>query len=201
MHKKTNQERNKRGELTELSKKYDIPLSVLCRYRKKGIDIYDEHAVQMEHSTTAQGQAQKSKTISIRKLSLNDKLGLKASIERLEEAERHAAKSYEDAIASGDLVNINHSFRYWNSISDTLRKISIAHPQILQEESKTVELAVLKKDLNELFSSVRTILQNLPRRLSPELVGKDVITIQQLLEHEINQTIHLLSEGSFLANE
>jgi len=125
-------------------------------------------------------------------------LGLKASIQRLQEQE---ARAYADYSANIGGEFESQKQKAWLAISEQLRKVEQSTPDIQEANRQSVSKAELRTVLTGLFLRFRQDLEVLPKRIARELVGKDEIAIIETLGVEIDSLISGLYSCPFLEED
>lgn len=166
-----------------------------------GSQKYQKAPVATDNVEQENGQNEQDAISSVLEASVEpsvEPLGLKASINRLQRAERAAAAKYERTI---DPVKQQALQKNWLALVEQLRKVEQSTPDIEESNKQAVSLSDLKTVLNELFLRLRQDLDTLPKRIALELTGQDELNIREILKREIEEIIVNLFNCKFLLND
>jgi hypothetical protein len=167
---------------------YGVSYRTVLRWAKKGFPLDDQAATRR----AIEGEAD-----SVPVVPPSQGLGLAASIRRLQEAEAQAHAEFVTAKQTGS-ESTGALQRLWLSLAEQLRKLEQSTPEIQEANKQTIKLSELNEVLGGLFSRLRQDLESLPRRVSLELVGQDVIAIQETLSREIGGIVASLHRCEYL---
>lgn len=176
--------------------RYGCSLRTIARYAKAGLPLDDEEATRICIANQRTG----AKPLTLNRavlpdgprLESNRGLGLSASIERLQEAEAAAHAEYAAALQGNDQNLAANKLKSWTVLAEQLRKTAQTSPEVEEANKQAISLSDLQSTLNELFVKLRQDLDTLPRRIALELVGKDELSIREILTREVNEIISSL---------
>jgi hypothetical protein len=173
---------------------YGVSYRTILRWAEKALPLDD--ASQTRLATGKAGKAGNAPQGASRTCS--GLLGLAASIQRLRQAEEAAHYDYQQAKTESDAFTTAQRWKIWKEISEQLRKVELATPDVAEANKSSVSISEVQTALNELFAKLRQDLETLPRRLSLELIGKDEIGIREVLARETNEIILSLFNCKYL---
>jgi hypothetical protein len=184
---------------------YGVAVSTIAAYSRKNYPLDDEEATRAR--ITAQKYQPQGKLAVDQDASTPENasqtpvkprvgsLGLVASIQRLKEAEQEAAAEYEAALKP-DIKAAKQ--KQWLALVEQLRKVEQSSPDIQEANKKSINVDELEQSLSKTFNVFRQELENLPRRMEQELVGKDVLGIREALTKEVECIISTLYKCKWL---
>lgn len=173
---------------------YNVSRRTIQRWKKKGYPLDDEAATRELIGRAGEQEAGEATPW----IAGDGPLGLRASIERLQRAERDAHASWQAALAEDDETTASKRQRQWLELADQLRRIEKDTPQVTEANRKAVSLPELQTVLGELFQKLRGDLEGLPKRLALLVCSTDEIGAREILTKEINSIILNLFECRYL---
>jgi hypothetical protein len=175
---------------------YGCSLRTIARYAKAGLPLDDEEATRICMANQRTGATPLALNRAVLpdgpRLESNRGLGLSASIERLQEAEAAAHAEYAAALQGNDQNLAANKLKSWTVLAEQLRKTAQTSPEVEEANKQAISLSDLQSTLNELFIKLRQDLDTLPRRIALELVGKDELSVREILTREVNEIISSL---------
>jgi len=186
---------------------YGVSYRTVLRWSAKGYPLDDGPATRALVAGQKNGASGKSTPPALanapRTLSRPEcgELGLAAAIRRLQSAEAAAHAEYEAAQDGGDAAQATARAKAWLALSEQLRKVEQSTPEVEQANKKSLRIDELHSELGSLFVRLRQDLESLGQRIALELVGKDEISIREVLKREAGEIIHALYSCKYLAAE
>ena len=111
--------------------------------------------------------------------------GLKASLDRLAQEEAAAHGRYRQALESEDDQGTASALqRQWLEIQAAHVKAASANPDVEQANKNLIKVDLVASELTEMFQTLRQDLEQLGKRVAGELVGKDEISIREVINRE-----------------
>jgi hypothetical protein len=185
---------------------YGVCLGSIQRYAKLGYPLDDEEATRAQiacqkyqpaPSALPADEPAAGKPLKTRQNARQQALGLPASIQRLREAEAAASVSYAEATGATK----GQKQKEWLALVEQLRKVEQSSPDIAEANNKAINADELELSLSKTFNVFRQELENLPRRMEQELVGKDIIAIRETLTKEVEGIIATLHKCQWLKDK
>lgn len=172
---------------------YGVSYRTILRWRERGYPLDDEPATRalvanQKNAPDSHGSAPRTVPAIA-----PGAMGLSASIQRLQAAESAAHADYVAALEVGDEAVATNRRKEWLAFSEQLRRVEQSAPDIAEQNKSLIKADEVSSALSELFITHRQDLENLGKRVAAELVGKDELSIREV----INRETALLIEGLY----
>lgn len=118
--------------------------------------------------------------------------GIEAALERIRVTEKHMAGKVQESV--GDPATFKIVMKNWQDVVDLLRKTESEALVILEKQKITVRLDEAIAIYNKGIATAQTRLRALPAAVASDLEDQDVITIQEILEREIDRALEDISK-------
>lgn len=175
---------------------YGVSYRTILRWKERDYPLDDEAATrafvagQKNSPTAPDSRACAPRTLPS---TADNALGLSASIARLQAAEAAAHRDFLTALDAGQEAVATNRRKEWLAFSEQLRRVEQSAPDIAEQNKSLIKADDVSSALSELFITLRQDLENLGKRVAAELVGKEELSIRDV----INRETALLIEGLY----
>ena len=128
----------------------------------------------------------------------SEALGLGGFVQRLREEEAVAHRNYQEALKENNPGKAAACLHIWQELGEQLTKSESSNPKVQEANKSSITAGEVKIVLSDLFFKLREDWETLPRRVAMELVGKDEITIREILDLEVREIIEAIYSCKFL---
>jgi phage terminase Nu1 subunit (DNA packaging protein) len=173
--------------LKEYSAIYGVSYRTILRWKDSGYPLDDERQTRLLVSAGVKPAPASHANGAVAAFPVESGAqGLKASLDRLAQEEAAAYGRYRQALESGDDQGgtVPALQRQWLEIQAAHVKAASANPDVEQANKNLIKVDLVASELTEMFQTLRQDLEQLGKRVAGELVGKDEISIREVINRE-----------------